>query len=135
MTRAAALFVLIMLIALGGCEEPAPEQVWRIDQPLELDPTDPPELGRWWGNSAALLDLRADGSFVQYDTPYPTLSPVAEGQWHRGSYAVIWLEPYQTAEPQRLRVSIGKVGERLILQVPDLDLLVELEREPVPPNG
>src|SRR5688572_11452184 len=113
--------ILILTVLAGvGCDswhkrDPAEGLV---STPLELDPTEPYILSRWWSNGTQLLRLNDDASYALYRDQNRYRAPLQRGRWSQQSYAVLWLEPYTQRDPERHRVSIAKMDGKLSVIVP-----------------
>jgi hypothetical protein len=111
----------LILTSFSACEKQQREhtQVVAVGAtPLELDPLDHVELSRWWSNGKQLLQLDDDGSYKLYEGQNRYATPVERGRWSQQSYAVLWLEPYNTRRAERNRVGITKVDGRLAVVLP-----------------
>jgi hypothetical protein len=112
----------LVIVALAGCKNSYEKQLEReqvIIQPaLDHDPTDDIRLAQWWSNDAQLLRLDDNAGYALYDGTNRFARPAERGRWSRTSYAVLWLEPYNTLTVDRRRVSITKADGRLALTVP-----------------
>ena len=113
-----SIVVVILLIAyVAACNDESvlPEPV--VHTPLVLDPTEEVELAEWYTNGRELLHLYADGRYALHGTMNRYESAKERGRWSKESYAMLWLEPY-TTQHERIRVSISKVDNMIVLNVP-----------------
>jgi hypothetical protein len=78
-----------------------------------------------------LLRFAEDGSYALFADQNRYHPPVQRGAWSKESYAVIWLEPYELHNADRVRVPATRVGDRIALTVPDLHPMFALEGPPV----
>lgn len=114
---ATAFLFFVIMFGVGGCNDESvlPEPV--VQTPLALDPTDQVELSEWYTNGRELLHLYADGRYALHGSMNRYETAIERGRWSKGSYAVIWLEPY-TTQHERIRVSLNKVDTMIVLNVP-----------------
>lgn len=126
-----AAFALAGLCGLAsiGCEQKSVEPEPVVHTPLDLDPTQDIVLGQWWTNGKELLRLYDDGRYSQYASMNRYEIPEQRGRWSRGSYAVIWMEPYATRQ-QRIRVSIDRADGKIVLNIPKLGVLHSMDDPP-----
>lgn len=103
-----------------------------ISPPLDHDPTNRDPLSQWWANDTLLLRLDENAAYSLYAGANRYLPPIEHGRWSQQSYAVLWLEPYNTIKVDPRRVSISKVGSRLALTLPSsASPLLALDRPPI----
>jgi len=118
---------------LTGCksDEPRERQADRpIAAPLELDPTEHVALAHWWSNGKQLLHLDDSAFYSLHEGLNRYNAPIERGRWAQQSYAALWLEPYTTAQAQRMRVTITKIDGKLALVLPKAEPMFALERPP-----
>jgi hypothetical protein len=131
-TTATALAVL-GAICISGCEsqpkEPPPPRYGNT--PLALDPTHDIPVAPWWTSGDDLLHLSTDGTYALYEGMSRYHEPVEEGRWTRGSYVVVWLEPYTTPTPIRQRLTLALDDDRLVLQFPGKGIMLGFDAPPV----
>jgi hypothetical protein len=123
-----------LMLMLGGCRTDRQKQM-EADQiivgvPLEHDPTERFELPRWWSNGTHLLRLDANAAYTLHQGTNRYSRPLERGRWSQQSYAVLWLEPYDTIKVEPRRVSITKIDGRLALIVPKLEPMIALSQPP-----
>jgi len=130
------LLAILIVIALAACQEPPDRSEVNyaspaaVSTPLDLDPTDRIEIGRWWTNGRELLRLDPDGAFRLYATTNRHHPPLERGRWSRQSYAVMWLEPYSLLPRERVRVALSRMNGEIALSVPDLLPFFAIEQPP-----
>ena len=123
----AAMFTLFVA-ACESQEKPEPPPV--VETPLELDPTQDYELPAWWTNGEQLLHLGEADSYALYEGVNRYREPAQRGRWSQLSYAAIRLEPYAQLSQDATRGSIRRVGRRLTLDLPPMELMLGLEGPP-----
>jgi hypothetical protein len=130
--RAIIVFVAallpFMLSACESTEDRMPEVV--VHTPLDVDPLDEIELGRWWSDGEVMLRLDPDGSYALYGSTNRYHDPIQRGRWSKPSYAYLILEPYARFEHAAVRVEVARVGDVIALEHPRFGALVELEGPP-----
>jgi len=130
------ILAIVAGLALIGCEQPPDRSEINyaspaaVSTPLELDPTDKFEIGRWWTSGRELLRLDPDGAFRLYDTTNRYHPPRERGRWSQQSYALMWLEPYSMLPRERVRVGISRINGEIALSVPDLLPFFAIEQPP-----
>lgn len=127
---------IVICLSLLGCET-EPEVLEDnfvspavMSTPLELDPTEEINIGRWWTNGRELLRLDADAGFKLYGSLNRYHKPRERGRWTQQSYALLWLEPYSLLPRERVRVRINKINSELALNIPKLDHFFAIEEPP-----
>ena len=135
--RRFSVFLIALPFSLGACESGPEEEPQPIvvRSPLEHDPLDHIEIGPWWSNGSVLLRLDDDGHYVLYRGMNRYRAARGRGRWSQPSYAVMWLEPYDTIEPERVRVSISRVRGELALTLPRQAPMFAIAGPPRLPNG
>ncbi len=126
-------FVATMLTTLSGCkseDEKKEEAAWRMDTPLPHDPMDKDVLAQWWSNGKQLLRLQNDHYYALYDNNNRYTRPRERGRWDQDGYALLWLDPYNTAQADSTRVSITKIDGKLAILLPKLDPMFALKGPP-----
>lgn len=123
-----ALLVTTLLFTACNDQSVLPAPV--VQTPLVLDPTEEVQIAEWWTNGKQLLHLYADGRYALHGTTNRYESAIERGRWSKGSYAVLWLEPY-TTQHERIRVGIGKVENMLVLNVPKFGVMKPVDQPPV----
>lgn len=116
------LALALGVVALIGCKSATEKQFEReqiiIAPPLEHDPTERVDLTRWWSNGTHLLRLDDNAAYSLYQGANRYARPIERGRWSKQSYALLWLEPYNTIRVEPRRVSIDKVDGKLALLLP-----------------
>lgn len=131
MRRSVAFAFSLIAASLGavGCNDnsvlPAPV----VETPLPLDPSEDVQLAEWYTNGRELLHLYADGRYALHGTMNRYETAIECGRWSKGSYAVIWLEPY-TTQHERIRVSLNKADNMVVLNVPKHGLMKPQDQPP-----
>lgn len=128
------LMIALATALMGGCKSDSRKQLEAeaalIPTPLEHDPTHRIELARWWSNGNELLRLDPNAAYALYDSQNRYDAPIERGRWSQPSYAVVWLEPYNTITVDPRRVSITRINGRLALVIPDHEPMFGLDRPP-----
>lgn len=127
--------VLLTCLLLGACTavKQEPEEI-TIDTPLEVDPTEPVALARWWSNGRQMLQLYVVGSYELYDGINRHDQPVERGRWSQPSYAWLRFEPYVTPSVEPVRVQIIRVDGEPALVLPDLEPMRAIDGPPPAPE-
>jgi len=132
--RCALAVILSGVVIFGGCKSSTEEQFEAeqtiIGPPMEHDPTDRVELARWWSNDSHLLRLDENAAYVLYQGTNRYTPPIERGRWAKQSYALLWLEPYNTMKVDPRRVTITKVDGKLALVLPDSKPMFALKGPP-----
>lgn len=127
-TLVVTLLLTITFFTACNDESVLPQPV--VQTPLVLDPTEDVQIAEWWTNGKQLLHLYADGRYALHGSTNRYESAVERGRWSKGSYAVLWLEPY-TTQHERIRVGIGKVENMLVLNVPKFGVMKPVDQPPI----
>lgn len=117
----------------AGCnsnDKKGPQPDLQGAAPLQLDPTEQVALAHWWSNGKQLLHLDDSAFYSLHEGVNRYSAPIERGRWSQQSYAALWLEPYTTAQPQRVRVGITRIDGKLALVLPRTDPMFALERPP-----
>lgn len=120
-SRFALAFAVVAMIS-GGCKSSIEKQFEAeqvvISPPLEHDPTERLQLAEWWSSGTRLLRLGESAAYALFEGNNRYAQPIERGRWSQQSYALLWLEPYNTRKVEPRRVSITKIGGRLALVLP-----------------
>ncbi len=131
--------VMLTVVAVAGCkskEYKQQEAEALMSTPLEFDPTERErDLNGWWSNGKQYVRLDESAAYAIYDAANAYEWPTERGRWGRTSYAVMWLEPYNTPQPEAKRVSITKIRGKLALVPPGMEPLFESEEPPTVLRG
>ncbi len=121
---------VIALIGSFGCASSEDNEPLIISGPLPLDPTQVVPIAPWWSDGLRLLHLEPTGVYALFEGTNQYQPPLQRGRWVKETYAAIWLEPYDTPDPQRIRVTIARLDGRLALTVPNVPTMFPLDRPP-----
>ena len=129
--RRAITCLLILPLATADCapREDTQQELF-VSAPLDFDPTEEYDLSNWWSNDRQLLFLGDGGFYALFDTTNRYRGPAERGRWWQQTFAALWLEPYAELQRQSRRVSIGKIGGRLALNVGRLESMFAIDRPP-----
>ena len=130
MRRAIACLLILPLATAGCAPREDTQQELFVSAPLDFDPTEEYDLSNWWSNDRQLLLLRDGGSYALFGTTNRYRGPAERGRWWQQTFAALWLEPYAELQRQPRRVSIGKIGGRLALNVGRLESMFAIARPP-----
>lgn len=135
MRKAILLIGLILVPGVNGCNSTGARKLQEQaaasqPEPLTLDPTDRFTLNGWWSNSRQLLQLRNDGGYTLFSQMSRYSKPLERGRWGQMSYAVVRLEPYNTAEVTSTRVAITRTDGMITLHVRDLPPFTSIDKPP-----
>ena len=135
MRIANALVFVLTVILLGGCateEELTPP---RLPGPkLAYDPTESVPVDGWWSNDAVLLQLTQQGQYRRYDGGSRYREPSEVGRWHRAGYAAVWLEPYDEIQRTRMRGSLSREGDTVVMRLDEGEPMYFTEEPPEVPE-
>ncbi len=117
-----ALALILLTVLNGGCKSATQRQL-EAEQtvfapPMDLDPTQHIEIGRWWSNGTHLLRLDDSNAYALHEGVNRYARPIEIGRWSKLNYAALWLEPYTTATVQPRRVEITRVNGNIALLLP-----------------
>jgi hypothetical protein len=131
-TSFAIVAIGVVLLATGGCEAPPAEAQPQIvtHAMLEHDPMHEVNAAGWWSDGVQLLHLDPDHGYRRFGSLNPYRTPVERGWWTQDGYAVLWLEPYDTREPERIRVSIRRAGAVLSIVRPKARPMFPIDAPP-----
>lgn len=125
---------LVALVAGGGCKSATQKQfdaeAAMVPTPLELDPVDHIELAQWWASETHLLRLDENAAYSLHEGLNRFSRPIERGRWAQQSYAMLWLEPYNTIRVDPRRVSITKIEGEVALILPKIKPMFALPDGP-----
>ncbi len=131
------IVLLVALIAILTSCRPTTKEVLTYatppveSTPLNHDPTEAFEIGRWWTNGIQLLRLDEERSFALFNTLNRYQPPQERGVWYQQSYAVMWLEPYSLLPHDPVRVAIKRIEGDIAIVIPKLAPMSPIEAPPV----
>lgn len=133
MNKCAKLSAVLVVsgLAFCGCQTGEREEQRIVHTPLELDPSNPPEIVGWWSDGEKLLRVDQSRRYVRYDSLNRFKAGRERGRWTRRSYAHFWIEPDATGPHGMEQIRLRMIDEEIALLVPGRGPFFRINKPPI----